>query len=118
MFFIAGWRTSDIHRNHVRGTFRQRQHCMVLSKKYQSEAQTIMISYALLDSGYSGSLDTCVAELQMTSSDSRIAQMITVTDVLNGHLIYGNLCKQPCTGDEQSRVLDNGREEFSKVVVR
>jgi hypothetical protein len=116
--FATGWKASDIHRNHVRGTFKQRQHCMVLGKRYQNEHQTSMISYALLDSGYSGALDTCVVELQMIPSDPRLPNFIEVNDVLNGRLIYGELCKQPCTGDELSEGLNRGREDFGKVVIR
>jgi hypothetical protein len=119
--FAGGWKASDIHHAHTRGTLAQRQHCAVIAKRFQRDEQegfTLSDNVALVEAGYSGSLDTCVATVELMPIKSDHPTQISVRDSINGKMFFLTLCDHmPCTEDDQEKLLERAHAEFTKLVV-
>jgi len=119
--FAGGWTASDLHRAHTRGTLAQRQRCAVIAKRFQRDQQDAFASIdsvTLVDAGYSGARDTCVATIEMTPYKGDHALEISVHDAISGKMLFVDLCDHmPCTLDGQEKLMERARAEFNKLVV-
>jgi hypothetical protein len=120
--FAGGWKSSDLHRAYTRGTLAQRQHCAVIAKRFQRDQQegfTLIDNVALADAGYSGSLDTCIATIELMPIKPDHAMQVSVQDAISGKVWFMDLCDHmPCTLDDREKLLERAHTEFSKLVVQ
>jgi hypothetical protein len=120
--FAGGWKASDIHRDHVRGTFQQRQHCASLANHFliKQRANADSMSFLTVDDvGYSGDRDSCVAEISTTSMRPGMPErQIDIFDVLSESALFTDMCLKPCSGEQSVKLTENAAQAFVTFVRR
>lgn len=121
IIFAGGWSASDIYSGHRRGSFAQRQHCSVLADRYirrEQEKIGATAALALGSVGYSGSHDTCVAEVTaFYAPPAPAGRMISIYDLLSQSPLFSDICSgQPCSSKDDERMLSNADQAFNRLV--
>jgi hypothetical protein len=119
--FLAGWSASSVHRDHVRGTFAQRQHCIVLANhflKQQQEDFGNTASLILGRIGYSGTRASCIAEVTTYYAyPAPTERMISIYDLLSRSSLFSDICSdRPCKKADDDRIQAGSREAFDRLV--
>lgn len=121
IMFVGGWGASNIYRGHRRGSFAQRQHCSVLADRYikrEQERLGATATLALGNVGYSGSHDTCVAEVTaFYPPPDPAGRMIAIYDLLSQSPLFSDICSgHPCSSRDEEKMLSDADQAFNRLV--
>jgi hypothetical protein len=120
LVFAAGWKASDIHRDHSIGTLDQRQECSVLGQrilKKMNSSAALGDSVFLNEVGYSGSRDSCIAQFDTFSLDPNFPEKReTVQDLLSGKILDMQDCMRPCEPEKWITLIGESGTKYREFV--